>query len=106
MPSADYKDYYAILGIGKTASADEIKKRFRKLALKYHPDRNPDDDAAPRRESLKFFNAPGEETGDSLKTARQQRAPTARLLHSRIPDQLLPFSAPTMTPRLCSNIAK
>ena len=41
MPSADYKDYYAILGIGKTASADEIKKRFRKLALKYHPDRNP-----------------------------------------------------------------
>ncbi len=41
MPSADYKDYYAILGIGKTASADQIKKRFRKLALKYHPDRNP-----------------------------------------------------------------
>ena len=41
MPSADYKDYYAILGVNKTASADEIKKKFRKLALKYHPDRNP-----------------------------------------------------------------
>ncbi|MDJ0573951.1 MAG: J domain-containing protein [Xenococcaceae cyanobacterium MO_234.B1] len=49
MPSADYKDYYAILGVSKTASADEIKKRFRKLALKYHPDRNPGDKEAENR---------------------------------------------------------
>lgn len=40
MPSTEFKDYYAILGVKKTASADEIKKQFRKLALKYHPDRN------------------------------------------------------------------
>ncbi|WP_319422924.1 DnaJ C-terminal domain-containing protein [Pleurocapsa sp. FMAR1] len=40
MSSTEFKDYYAILGIQKTASADEIKKKFRKLALKYHPDRN------------------------------------------------------------------
>jgi curved DNA-binding protein len=43
------KDYYAALGIEKTAGADQIKKAYRKLAMKYHPDKNPDDKKAEER---------------------------------------------------------
>ncbi|MGB3766438.1 MAG: J domain-containing protein [Phormidesmis sp.] len=46
MAATDFKDYYAILGVSKTADADEIKRSFRKLARKYHPDVNPDNKKA------------------------------------------------------------
>ena len=49
MAATDFKDYYAILGLTKGASADEIKKAFRRLARKYHPDMNPGDKQAEAR---------------------------------------------------------
>lgn len=61
----DYRDYYKILGVPKSATQDEIKKAFRKLAVKHHPDKNPGDKKS--EEKFKEINEANEVLGNPEK---------------------------------------
>ena len=74
------RDYYEILGVSKTASADEIKKAYRKVAMQFHPDRNPGDKAA--EEKFKEAAEAYEVLSDADKRAQYDRF-GHRLLHRR-----------------------
>lgn len=67
----EYKDYYKTLGVKKTASADEIKKAYRKLARKHHPDVNPGDASA--EDKFKDINEAYEVLSDEDKRAKYDR---------------------------------
>lgn len=62
------RDYYEILGVNKNASDDEIKKAYRKLAVKYHPDKNPGDKIA--EEKFKEASEAHEVLSDKQKRTR------------------------------------
>jgi curved DNA-binding protein len=64
----DYKDYYKILGVERSASADDVRKAYRKLAMQYHPDRNPGDKQA--EEKFKEINEAYQVLSDPQKRAR------------------------------------
>ncbi len=64
----DYKDYYKILGVDKKATTDEIKKAYRKLAMKFHPDRNPGNKQA--EEKFKEINEANDVLSDPEKRSR------------------------------------
>ena len=64
-PGLDYKDYYAVLGVPRTASQADIKKAFRKLARQHHPDAKPGDAAAER--TFKDVNEANEVLSDPAK---------------------------------------
>ena len=68
---ADKRDYYEVLGLKKGASEDEIKKAFRKMAMKYHPDRNPGDKKA--EEKFKEVNEAYSILSDPDKKAKYDR---------------------------------
>jgi curved DNA-binding protein len=71
----EYKDYYKVLGLERSASADEVRKAYRKLAMQYHPDRNPGDKAS--EEKFKEINEAYQVLSDSQKRARYDQLGSA-----------------------------
>ena len=66
--AAEKRDYYEVLGVDKSASEDEIKRAYKKMARKYHPDLNPDNKEA--EEKFKEVNEAYEVLSDANKKAR------------------------------------
>ncbi len=84
------RDYYEILGVPRSASIDEIKKAYRKLAMQYHPDRNPNSKAA--EEKFKEINEAYEVLSNEEKRARYDRFGHAGVGTSAASEGVNPFA--------------
>src|SRR5207248_11802893 len=71
MATTEKRDYYEVLGIQREATVDDIKKAFRRLAVKYHPDKNPNDSTSEER--FKEAAEAYEVLSDQEKRARYDR---------------------------------
>ena len=94
------RDYYEVLGVAKNASDDDIKKSYRKLAMKYHPDRNPGEGAKEAEEKFKEAKEAYEMLSDA-----QKRAAYDRYGHAGVAGNIGPFAYPDFSADMADIIA-